>query len=92
MQVGENVLIAGLAIQCFSLVVFLTVLWKFWELARREQRIDAENGWRRVVRAVAISCVLILVSLISPFFTPQYFPSRSKIPDPRLRLSFLDTN
>ncbi|KAH7391576.1 RTA1 like protein-domain-containing protein [Cadophora sp. MPI-SDFR-AT-0126] len=63
-QVGENILIAGLAIQCFSLVVFLTVLWRFWGLATTDQKIDAGNGWRRVVRAVGISCVLILIRSI----------------------------
>ncbi|KAH7314281.1 RTA1 like protein-domain-containing protein [Rhexocercosporidium sp. MPI-PUGE-AT-0058] len=60
-KIGENVLIAGLAVQVFSLVVFLAVLSKFQHLARREQKECAGAGWKVVVRAVWISCSLILV-------------------------------
>ncbi|KAK0118343.1 hypothetical protein ONS95_012633 [Cadophora gregata] len=71
-RVGEDILIAGLAIQCSSLVVFLAILWKFWTLANTQQRDNAGNGWRLVVRAVAISCLLILVSAL--FSLPYHLP------------------
>ncbi|KAG4429430.1 hypothetical protein IFR05_015082 [Cadophora sp. M221] len=63
-KIGEDVLIAGLAVQVFSLVVFLTVLNQFRSLAGKEQKECAGREWRVVVRAVWISCLLILVRSI----------------------------
>ncbi|KAH6716695.1 RTA1 like protein-domain-containing protein [Leptodontidium sp. MPI-SDFR-AT-0119] len=63
-KIGEDVLIAGLAVQVFSLIVFLTVLSQFQRLAGKGQKECAGREWRVVVRAVWISCLLILVRSI----------------------------
>ncbi|KAH9209770.1 RTA1 like protein-domain-containing protein [Leptodontidium sp. 2 PMI_412] len=63
-KIGEDVLIAGLAVQVFSLIFFLTVLSQFQRLAGKGQKECAGREWRVVVRAVWISCLLILVRSI----------------------------
>jgi hypothetical protein len=64
-EVGVNVLIAGLATQLATIIVFLFLLWVFSDKAYFgcHTREGAPKKWERAFEAVAISTTLITVGL-----------------------------
>lgn len=63
-RVGENVLIAGLALQLATFSLFLTIVAKFHFLTMGPEGVSAGagQGWRRILWAVYISSSMIVVS------------------------------
>ena len=65
-KTGLNMLIAGLALQLATNMVFMTLTAAFLKRAVLERRVraSAPQGWHRVATAVTISIVLIFVSIL----------------------------
>jgi hypothetical protein len=64
LKIGENILIAVLAIQVATFGFFLAIVGRFHLLTRAGGvRNDAGEGWRKVLKAVYISSILIIVSV-----------------------------
>lgn len=63
-QIGENVLIAGLAMQLATFSFFLAIVAKFHMLTLGGEGVSdtAGDGWKRVLMAVYISSSMIIVS------------------------------
>lgn len=62
-DVGNNVLIVGLAIQLATFTFFVVIVSKFHFLTRKEGNVSDEAGhaWKKVLFAVYISSTLIIV-------------------------------
>lgn len=68
-DVGNNVLIVGLAIQLATFTFFMVIVGKFHFLTwKGNVSEEAGHGWKRVLFAVYISSMLIIVCLSS---TPE---------------------
>jgi hypothetical protein len=65
-RTGLDMLIAGLALQLATNIVFMTLTAAFLRRAVLERRVraNAPQGWNRVATAVTISIVLIFVSFL----------------------------
>ncbi|CZR62608.1 related to Rtm1p [Phialocephala subalpina] len=65
LKIGEDILIAGLAIQVATFGFFLAIVGRFHLLTRAGGvRNDAGEGWRLVLKAVYISSILIIIRSI----------------------------
>ena len=60
-RIGRYVLIAGLSFQFVAFSLFLCVFRRFHVLGNRHEVPDAPIGWRKLVLAVYVSCILIMV-------------------------------
>ncbi|KAH6673652.1 RTA1 like protein-domain-containing protein [Halenospora varia] len=65
-DVGNNVLIVGLAIQLATFTFFVVIVSKFHFLTRKEGNVSDEAGhaWKKVLFAVYISSTLIIIRCI----------------------------
>jgi hypothetical protein len=61
--VGVHLLVAGLASQLLTIMVFATIVAIFYRRTCLEGMIrsEAPTGWKRVLKAIIISIVLITV-------------------------------
>jgi hypothetical protein len=63
--IGLDVLMVGLGAQLFTIVFFLGVVGRFHVLSKAGNvRAEAREGWKKVLRAVYVSCCLIIVSSV----------------------------
>ena len=72
-RIGENILIAGLALQLATFSFFFVIVARFHMLATGSLGVHegAGNGWKQVLGAVYISSGMIIVS------TGSYFSRQS---------------
>lgn len=64
LKIGEDILITGLAIQVATFGFFLAIVGRFHLLTRAVGvRNDAGEGWKKVLKPVYISSILIIVSI-----------------------------
>jgi hypothetical protein len=62
-DIGTNVLIAGLAIQVLTFAFFIAIVFRFHQLTKTvELREGAGDGLKPVLKAIYISSALIIVS------------------------------
>lgn len=61
MEIGENVMVAGLAMQLTTFSFFFLILLKFHLLTRNGVSDAAGSGWRKILMAVYISSGMIIV-------------------------------
>jgi hypothetical protein len=63
--IGVDVLMVGLGAQLVTIVFFLGVVGRFQVLTKAGNvRAEVEGGWKQVLRAVYVSCCLIIVSSV----------------------------
>jgi hypothetical protein len=63
--IGVDVLMVGLGAQLVTIVFFLGVVGRFHVLTKAGNvRTEAGEGWKKVLRAVYVSCCLIIVSSV----------------------------
>lgn len=72
-DIGEKILIAGLAFQFVAFSAYLCVLVRFHLRANRSAVETAQRGWKNVVRAVYISSAMIMVRFTSLLARPHVF-------------------
>jgi hypothetical protein len=68
---GAHILIAGLATQLATILVFIVIVVLFSKRTLLESRVksNAPNGWEKVLMAISLSVVLIAVRILVPIQT-----------------------
>ena len=65
-DIGQNILLAGLALQVFAFSTYLCILVRFHYLSRSMAVPGSPRDWFNVLKAVYISSTLILVRFPPP--------------------------
>lgn len=63
-KIGQNILLAGLAVQTGVFAVFILLTWRFEVLYRREFGDEGKDRWRRFMRVLNVCCVCIMIRSI----------------------------